>query len=311
MTLTRFMTRFCFGTCFFLLLSQGAAQNAPSGKSSADMPDGKITFFSTRDGNFELYIMDAAGNNPTNLTKSDKTDYWASYSPTGATVYFYSKRDGNDEIYSMDANGDNLRNISKHEAKDRMPEISPDGKTILFLSDRDSPEGDIYIMNADGTGVRRLTTNSVDEDVARWTPDGKRIIYSMDAGHTGSEESESNFEIFTVNADGTDEKKITDFPGFCTAPMFSPDGKRIAFYGRSKEGNLDIYTMKPDGSGIKNITQDTTEDYSPAWSPDGLWIAWTSGDSKNYDIWIIELKSGKRIRLTSHPKRDETPVWTK
>lgn len=306
------MIRFGLGFGFIIILVQCKSQKPNMGNTAeGDLPGGKITFMSTRDGNFELYTMDATGNNPANLTRSDKTDYWASYSPAGSIIYFYSKRDGNDEIYSMEANGNTQRNVSTNPANDRLPELSPDGMSIVFLSDRDHQEGELYIMKTDGSGIRRLTTNTVSEDVARWTPDGQRIVFSKDAGNPSGTEGESNFEIFSISTDGTDEKRLTNFPGFCAAPVYSPDGKQIAFYGRGQEGNLDIYKMKANGSGLKNITQDSTEDYSPAWSPDGKWLAWTSGDSKNYDIWIIHLKSQKRIRLTSHPKRDETPVWTK
>jgi len=314
--MNRIITTFklILGIGFLVSLTHCTTSNTTAGNMEHDhLPEGKITFMSTRDGNFELYTMDASGNNLSNLTGNSFTDYWASYTPTGSSIFFYSKRDGNDEIYSMDANGNNQRNISRYPANDRLPELSPDGKTIVFLSDRDTEEGEIYTMNVDGSGISRLTTNAVSEDVARWSPDGKKIIYSMEDLHPTDNDVdvETNFELFSLSADGSDEKRLTQFPGFCAAPVFSPDGKHIAFYGRGKEGYLDIYTMKANGSGLKNITSDTLEDYSPAWSPDGRWIAYTSGDISNYDIWIIHLQSGKRSRLTSHIKRDETPVWTK
>jgi TolB protein len=67
--------------------------------------------------------------------------------------------------------------------------------------------------------------------------------------------------------------------------------------------------MNYDGSNITNLTNDILEDYSPNWSPDGKWIAYSSGTSKQYDVWVINVKTKKKIRITTEPKRNETPVW--
>jgi TolB protein len=217
------------------------------------MPTGHITFMSMRDGNFEIYRMSATGEMVTNLSRNPALDYWASYSPSGQELYFYSKRDGRDQIYRMDAEGQHQVSLSPSSFNDRLPTVAPDGQSIVFLSDRDSPEGELYIMEVDGRNVKRLTTNEVTEDVATWAPNGKKIIYARDARSSEeiAAEMEGNFELFSIRRDGRKEKKLTVFPGFCAAPVFSPDGKRIAFYGRGDEGTLDIFTMKPNGSGLK------------------------------------------------------------
>lgn len=67
--------------------------------------------------------------------------------------------------------------------------------------------------------------------------------------------------------------------------------------------------MNTDGSKVMNLTKDPLEDYSPSWSPDGKWIAYTSGNSKNYDVWLIHIETLIKTRLTTQPKRDESPVW--
>jgi Periplasmic component of the Tol biopolymer transport system len=90
---------------------------------------------------------------------------------------------------------------------------------------------------------------------------------------------------------------------------FSPDRKKIAFYGTTEEKNYEIFIMNADGTSISNLTNDILEDYSPSWSPDGKWIAYSSGTSKQYDVWLINVKSKRKIRLTNEPKRNETPVW--
>ncbi|MBK8494622.1 MAG: PD40 domain-containing protein [Chitinophagaceae bacterium] len=141
-----------------------------------EQPAGNLTFMSTRDGNFEMYSMDATGENLKNLSCNKATDYAFSYAKDGRLA-FYSNRDGNNEIYIMDSAGKKQTNITNHPSGDRVPYFSPDGKQVLFISDRDHKSGEIYIMDADGNNVKRLTSNEYFEDAAGWSNDGKKYIF--------------------------------------------------------------------------------------------------------------------------------------
>jgi hypothetical protein len=110
----------------------------------------QITFDSDRDGNFEIYVMDADGSNPVNLTNSSDNAEWPSWSPDGTKIAFQSDRDGNNEVYVMDADGSNPVNLTNHSDFDGLPVWSPDGTKIAFGSHRDGiPMA--FIMDADGT----------------------------------------------------------------------------------------------------------------------------------------------------------------
>jgi dipeptidyl aminopeptidase/acylaminoacyl peptidase len=127
-------------------------------------PDGtKIAFESNRDGNFEIYVMNAAdGSNPTRLTNSPGSDVFLDWSPDGRKIAFDSTRDGNREIYVMNAaDGSNpTRLTNNNAASDSDPSWSPDGTKLAFVSNRDSGNFEIYVMNAaDGSGQTRLTNN--------------------------------------------------------------------------------------------------------------------------------------------------------
>lgn len=274
-------------------------------------PTGNLTFMSTRDGNWEIYSMDTKGENLKNLSCNKAADYMFSYFPESNRFVYYSNRDGNDEIYIMSADGKKQTNISNHPSGDRVATVSPTGNQILFLSDRDSKDGEIYIMDTLGNDVKRLTHNDLFEDLPVFSPDGKKIMFTRTLVEKADSNSKTiyNGEIFLMNLDGTNEVRLTNRPGGDGGAQISPDGGKIAFHGRSSEGKLDIHIMDIDGKNIVNITNDDAEDYSPSWSPDGKWIAYTSGDSKNYDVWIINLETGIKTRLTTQPKRDESPVW--
>ncbi len=299
-----------------LEISSSLKQNNNWGKentlrfSRIEQPKDNLVFMSTRDGNFEIYQMDAKGGNLKNLSCNKAIDYAFSFTPDKRLV-FYSNRDGNDEIYIMDADGKKTTNLTNHPSSDRVPCSSPDGKQIVFLSNREEKNGKIYLMDIDGKNLRRLTSNAYFEDGPSWTPDGKKILFTRELKDLDdtSRNAPGNGEIFIMDADGKNEAQLTNRPGYDGGPQVSPDGKRIAFYGKSEKGKYDIFLMDTDGKNLSNLTDDDAEDYSPNWSPDGKWIAWTRGDSKNYDVWLIHLETGIKTRLTSQLKRDESPVW--
>lgn len=278
--------------------------------SKLEQPTGKITFMSTRDGNWEIYSADAKGDSLKNLSCNKATDYAFSFTPDGRLV-FYSNRDGNDEIYILDADGKKQTNITNHPSADRVAIVSPDGKRILFTSYRDEENGELYVMDTDGKNVNRLTQNRYFEDPGGWSSDGKRIYFTRELRDVNDTSAKAirNTEIFVMDADGKNDVRLTNKPGGDGGPQVSPDGTKIAFHGKHTDGNYEILLMDIDGKNLVNLTDDPMEDYSPSWSPDGKWIAYTKGNSKNYDVWIIHLETKIKYRLTTQPKRDESPFW--
>ncbi len=228
--------------------------------------------------------------------------------PSG-TLSFLTTRDGNFEVYSMTADGKNVRNLTNHKSLDFWSSWSPDGKQIVFTSDRDNKNREIYTMNSNGSNIYRVTNNDLFEEVPTWSIDGKKILFTRQLVELVDTLKTTNGEIFIMDKTGANEKRLTYKKGFDSGAKFSPDGKRIAFYGPTEDKNYDLFIMNADGSDITNLTNDILEDYSPDWSPDGKWIAYSSGTSKQYDVWVINLLSKKKINLTNEPKRNETPVW--
>ena len=189
----------------------------------------QIAFSSERDGNPEIYVMDADGKNQHRLTNNRHDDWSPVWSPDGKRIVFFSNRDGHVhvirgvptyEIYVMDADGRNPQKLTNNPNDDRSPSWSPDGKRIVFQSnrDKDNPGNyEIYVMDADGGNEQKLTENPNEDDNPSWSPDGKRIVFS--SGREGHFENKFGItdEIYVMDADGgiyKDSLKIARMTGF-------------------------------------------------------------------------------------------------
>jgi hypothetical protein len=149
--------------------AQAAATARARATATARSQAGCIAFASNRDGNWEIYVMNADGSGVTRLTNNPADDRVPSWSPDGRRIAFDSKRDGNYEIYVMNADGSGQTNLTNNPADDYMPSWSPDGRRIAFDSKRDG-NYEIYVMNADGSGVTRLTNNPAFDCCPAWSP---------------------------------------------------------------------------------------------------------------------------------------------
>jgi len=259
--------------------------------------EGRIAFSTERDGNWEIYAMNADGSGVTRLTNNSADDSSPSWSPDGRRIAFISDRDRNVEIYAMNADGSDVARLTNNSAYDHNPSWSPDGRRIAFASDLDGND-EIYAMNADGSGLARLTDNSADDWSPSWSPDGRRIAFDSDR--------DGNREIYAMNADGSGVTNLTNNPATDGDPSWSPDGRRIAFY-RGRE----IYAMNADGSSLARLTNNSADDRDPSWSPDGRRIAFASDRDGNFEIYVMNADGSGVTRLTDSPDGDYHPAWTR
>ena len=282
----------------------------------------RIAFVSNRDGNAEIYVMDADGGNQRNLTNHPNGDFDPSWSPDGKRIAFISDRDGhvnirnspNYEIYVMDADGGNQLNLTNDPHNDSSPSWSPDGQRIVFSSDRDNDRGlniEIYVMDADGENQERLTNNLTEDQYPSWSPDGKRIAFSARRDGHFENEFGITYEIYVMDADGGNEQRVTENRNNDWNPSWSPDGQRIAFSSDRKGDvvNWDIYVMDADGGNPQNLTNNRHPDYSPSWSPDGERIVFMSYRDENSEIYVMDADGGNAQNLTNNPHRDNGPAW--
>jgi Tol biopolymer transport system component len=121
-----------------------------------------------------------------------------------------------------------------------------------------------------------------------WSPDGTRIVFQSRIG--------TNSEIYMMDADGSNQIRLTNDPADDEMPSWSPDGKRIIF-SSNRDGNREIYVMNADGSNQIRLTNNPANDWEPSWSPDGKRIAFESSRGGNRELFLfrIETKTWKFI----------------
>jgi sugar lactone lactonase YvrE len=271
----------------------------PPGDTGAN---GRIAFTSKRDGNNEIYVINADGSGLTNLTNHPGNDTGAAWSPDGTRIAFVSDRHGTSDIYVMNADGSEQTRLTSSHYSEIHPAWSPDGTRIAFVYHYGNDE--IYVMNADGSGETPLTENEafVVDSFPAWSPDGTRIAFQRSPlGDT---------EIYVINTDGTGLMNLTNHPDEDFFGLsWSPDGRRIAFTS-DRDRNSEIYVMNADGSAQTRLTNNSLWDSSPTWSPDGQHLAFMSHRNDNYDIYVMNADGSGQVRLTDNPARDSWPDWS-
>jgi len=258
--------------------------------------DGKqIAFVSDRDGDPEIYVMDADGSHPRRLTNTPGRDAHPSFSRDGRRILFQSPRgDGHTNIYSMNADGSDARPLTFLKGFAGVPVYSPDGSQISFMWRMSSDFADssfkwlFGVMRADGSKLRILTDGQANDQVPNWSRDGKRLLFFSD--RTGKD------QIYTMRADGSDVRRLLTSDGNDSTARWSPDGKQIAFTS-DRDGNTELYVMDSKGRNLRRLTHTPGIERGPNWSPDGQLIAFTSEHDGGSDIFVIRPDGSALRRL--------------
>ena len=231
-------------------------------------PNGeRLAFVTHRDGNPEIYIMDADGSELINITESRGRDYEPSWSPDGEKIVFSTYRfTGNREIAIMNLDDRRILQLTNNPAYDGSPAFI-DNETIVFATSRDDAEPihcsdicnyELYVIDVEGQNLARLTDRTSFESHPQVSADGERIV--LHSTFYGS------FDIYTLDTNGYNFNMVGSDSSKEWYPSWSPDGRWIVYVSEKSKEAATIYIIHPDGSG-KSLVINLPEVYKPIWRP--------------------------------------------
>jgi Tol biopolymer transport system component len=255
------------------------------------------------------------------------------------------------QIYLLDLETGDIRRVSSGVGKTTCGFLRPDGKEAIFASTHLDPQAterqrrelelrasgkqrryswdydasmDIFATESDGGPLRRLTDAPGYDAEGSFSPDGRHIVFTSLRGafqlEQLSAEDRKRFEtdpayfgeIYVMNADGSDQRRLTHAPGYDGGPFFSPDGQRI-IWRRFDGMNADIYTMKTNGSDTRRVTDFQSISWAPFYHPSGEYVIFTSNKLgfSNFELFIVDTEGTREpVRVTFTDGFDGLPVFS-
>jgi Tol biopolymer transport system component len=254
------------------------------------------------------------------------------------------------QMYLLDLETGDTTRVSTGVGKTTCGWIHPDGKRVLYASTHEDPQArakqqeeldkraagtagryewsfdehyDIYEATAQGRVLRNLTGSPGYDAEGSWSPDGRLIVFASNrlayAGGLPAEEQQklahdpSYFmDIYVMDADGANVRRLTDAPGYDGGPFFSPDGRRIVWRHFDADGTTaEIWTMAADGSDKRQITRTGVMSWAPFYHPSGEYIVYASNAQgmANFELYLVDVAGRKQpVRVTDTEGFDGLPV---
>ena len=260
-------------------------------------PDGRfLAYTSNQDGTYKIYVLDTKTGKHWRLTNRHEREWTPAWSPDGKWIAFVSgnldfipgvKINLTTDIYKADINGAHLVQLTD-KGTNVGPTWSPDSQRIAFVSyHRGNERKGIYVMDADGRRLRRINDKEVQaldgiiQSECAWSPNGKQIAFSMVVPR------EDRMPLCVIDIDGKNFRQLTEGPPIqgIRQPVWSPNGKWIAYVYENTFGNADIYVIDAMGNGRgKPLVKAGGRDLSPAWVPEGF-LSVSPSPEKQTTLW--------------------------
>jgi Tol biopolymer transport system component len=237
------------------------------GINSVDDPG--MGFHSVSDAKMNLLAtMNPDGSGITDLHLNG---YDPSISPDGTKIAFCSLRDDQySQIYVANSDGTGEKRITKITTGDSCgPTWSHDGKRIAFYSfalPHPSRNPAIWVMDPDGSNMKRIAEHGMSPS---WSPDDRQMAFASNR--------DGKFQIYAMNSDGSNARRLTNDKGEDSGPAWAPDGGAIVFVSDREGEHPGLFLMGPDGSEQHRLIFSKHQDFCfPTWSLDGKNIAFSS-----------------------------------
>lgn len=284
---------------------------------STSIASGCIAFASDREGTFDIYLADVDGTHLVNLTKGGGTsNREPAWSPDFACLAFVSDRKGPAQVYVMELDAAHPVPVpvplTDDPAGTSQPQWSPQGDQIVYVA-----QIDIMILSLGGGSAANLTHSSAADILPCWSPDGARIAFS--SNRAGS------MDVYVMNADGSQTRQLTQGADHELAAAWTADGMAV-IYAQGSLGKseipidltrVELRLNQPELWAVDVVTGQTrrflaagADAREMAWSPDRQFIAFTSRQTWDLDIWVSAPDGDNSFNLTNNASSDITPSWS-
>jgi len=176
---------------------------------------------------------------------------------------------------------------------------------LVFCSGTNDPGGALlYTCDTNGSNWVKLSSQHKGADLfPKWSPDGSKVVFfsDRDGGY---------YQIYVMNADGSNQKRLTNSDSVDTLPAWSPNGSKIAFTSDRVNIIDHIFIMNADGSVVRQLTTGDNEEGAPAWSPDGSRIAFHARRGSHIDIYVVNAGGTGLTKLSDSVQIDSYPAWS-
>jgi Tol biopolymer transport system component len=277
----------------------------------------------SEDGNALIFQSEREPDNPfyqiylLNLLTGDTHRVSPSIGKT--TCAFF--RPGTDEVLYSSTHHDVFAKAKQEEEL----KFRASGKERRYSWDYDEAM-DIFSANRDGSNLKQLTDAPGYDAEASYSPDGKRIVFcSLRDAYPKSELTPKELkqlemdpayfgEIYIMDADGSNQIRLTDSPGYDGGPFFTPDGQHIVWRHFTTDGSqADIYTMRIDGSNIQRLTDFDSMSWAPYFHPSGAYVIFASNKLgfSNFELYLVDARGRHQpVRVTTTDGFDGLPVFS-
>jgi serine/threonine protein kinase len=271
---------------------------------------GLVALVSERDGDSEIFILDPATNQLTQVTNNAVDDNAPRWSPDGSQLAYHSSESAEGRhIYLVDSNGQNLRQVTQGIRLDSYPQWSADGSSIAYFS-RDGSRLFIrayQLATGEERDLAQLPPGVGDVRILDWSRDGQTMTifgFPPDATYP---------EVQRLALSTENRTAITDALGDINFVSFSPD-RLLAAYTAPANGTREVFLADAtcpiiNDCVIAQITDDVYNYFTPRFSPDGSLLLVSSDRYDNLDVFVLDLEGNIVQRLTDSPFDEENAVW--
>jgi len=250
----------------------------------------------------DIYIMNSDGTNFKRITSYNRITMFPAWFPNGKKIVFSGFVKSYPDIFIANLLSGKIYPLVSSRTQDIGPRVSPNGEQIAFSSSKNG-NSEIYTIETNRSNRHRVTFSPYIDVSPTWSPDGEQLAFiSNRAG---------NPHLYVIRSDGGSAKRITFQGKYISAPDWSPDNNYIAFSRSDNGSKFDIYLVKPDGSDLRQLTSGAGSNEHPRWSSDGRYLVFTSNRSGHYQLYIINVSSGKSWRIKDLPGDAKQPAWSK